>query len=117
MNWLNRKPKPQPRPRIPLPWGHLTLDQWRSRDASVNYARNLMDNANFQAMLAVLQNTMPIPDISDPARAGLEAARVRGYVQAIHVLMAMATPIEPDKPEVEADYEKTQEDMIPTESE
>ena len=83
----------------------------------MNYARNLMENANFQAMLAVLNNTCPIPDISDPTRAGLEAARVRGYVQAIHVLMAMATPAEQDKPEVEADYSTTAEEMIPTESE
>jgi hypothetical protein len=83
----------------------------------VRYARDLMEQPNFQGMLAVLHNTMPVPDISDPARAGLEAARVRGYVQAIHVLMAMSTPAEQDKPEVEADYSTMQEDLIPTESE
>ncbi len=102
---------------MPLPWSSLTLDVWRTREASVKYARDLMEQPNFQSMLAVLHNTMPVPDLSDVNRAGLEAARVRGYVQAIHVLMAMATPIEPDKPELEADYSTPAEDLIPTESE
>ncbi len=101
---------------MPLPWSGVTLDVWRSREASVKYARDLMEQPNFQAMLAVLHNTQPVPDISDPTRAGLEAARVRGYIQAVHVLLAMAVPVEPDKPELEADYSTPVEDLIATES-
>ncbi len=93
------------------------MDEWRANEARVAYARDLMQQANFQAMLSVLASTCPVPDISDVPRAGLEAARVRGYQQAIHVLIAMATPIEPDKPEVEADYSTPVEDLISTESE
>lgn len=110
--WLNRRPKQRPRQRVPLPWSNLTLDQWRAREASVHYARDLMEQPPFQGMLAVLHNSMPVPDISDPARAGLEAARVRGYVQAVHVLMAMSMPAEQDKPEMEPTYEKPVEDLI-----
>jgi hypothetical protein len=74
-----------------------------------------MEQPSFQGMLAVLHNTMPVPDISDVTRAGLEAARVRGYVQCLHVLLSMAIPAEQEKPELEATYETTAEDMIPTE--
>ena len=63
-------------------------------------------------MLAVLQNTMPIPDISDATRAGLEGARVRGYMQAIHTLLMMQSPTVAVADMPEPSYDSTIEDTM-----
>jgi hypothetical protein len=95
-----------------MPWSHLTLESWRASNVRVNFASKLLASRLGQDMIAVLQNTMPVPDISDATRAGLEGARVRGYMQAIHTILMMQTPaaIVSDLPE--ASYDTTADDMI-----
>jgi len=95
-----------------LPWSSLTLEQWRLSEIRVNFAAKLLASNLGRDMLAVLQNTMPPPDISDASRAAIEAGRVRGYMQAIATLMQMQVPTIGVKDLPEPTYETSTEDMI-----
>lgn len=108
--WSRQKPAPEI--RLPLPWSNLTLDAWRASNVRVQFATKLMASRMGQDMLAVLQNTMPVPDISDATRAGLEGARVRGYMQAVAVLLQMQVPLPVQMPMPEPTYESTVDETI-----
>lgn len=95
-----------------MPWSNLTLDAWRASDVRVKFAAKLLASRLGQDMIAVLQNTMPVPDISDATRAGLEGARVRGYMQAIHTILMMQTPAAIVSELPEPTYDTTAEDML-----
>ena len=78
----------------------------------VKFATKLLASKLGQDMIAVLQNTMPVPDISDATRAGLEGARVRGYMQAIATLLQMQVPMPNVQAMPEPTYDTTVDDMI-----
>lgn len=96
-------------------WSGTTLDAWRSSDTRVSYAQSLFRHPLFREMLSVLNNTLPVPDVSDASRAALEGARVRGYQQAVAVLLQMAKPLETPGPAIEANYDTPVENLEPTE--
>ena len=110
--WRKPPKKPVEPAKPALPWSHLTLDGWRSSDVRINFATKLFSSKLGQDMIAVLQNTMPVPDISDAARAGLEGARVRGYMQAIATLIQMQVPLPAVQALPEPDYSGTVEESI-----
>lgn len=78
----------------------------------VKFATKLLASRLGQDMLAVLQNTMPVPDISDATRAGLEGARVRGYMQAVHTILQMQVPLPSQMPLPEPTYDTPVEDTF-----
>src|SRR5262245_19223355 len=100
--WL--RPRPPSSTFTALPFSRLTLPQWRESEVRVTFARTLFAQGLGQDMLAVLQNTMPVPYLSRPEMAAIEAGRVRGYQQALAVLLAMTEPADTLFPEVPADY-------------
>lgn len=95
-----------------MPWSNLTLEAWRGSDVRVKFAAKLLASNLGKDMLAVLQNTMPVPDISDATRAGLEGARVRGYMQAIHTILMLQVPVVTMNVLGEPTYDATVEDTM-----
>lgn len=109
--WRSSPPTQEP-PKLALPWSNLTLDAWRANDVRVKFAAKLFSSGLGKDMLAVLQNTMPVPDISDATRAGLEGARVRGYMQAVATLLQMQAPLPVVQPMPEATYDTTVDQLL-----
>ena len=119
MRWFRKTPihaKSGPS-NPPMPWSTLTLDGWRTSDVRVKFATKLFSSRLGQDMLAVLQNTMPPPDVSDASRAAIEAGRVRGYMQAMATLMQMQVPGVTIAELPEPTYDTTAEEMLLAENE
>lgn len=100
-----------------LPWTGITLDEWCASPDRVKFVEDILSSALGKDMMSVLVATAPVPDISDATRAGLEAARTRGYQQAIAVLLKMAEFSGTPQSDVPADYSGSVEQMLAEESE
>lgn len=84
----------------------IDLPMWQQSDARIKWARDLWMSPDGSAMLSVLKNTMPVPDVVNPV---FDAGRVRGYQMALGVLQQMANHPPQAPVEVPVTYDKPEE--------
>lgn len=80
-------------PAVRLLHSSLTLDEWLSSPTRIDYARRLYSEPAFRALLSVLHNEAPIPNVgASPEALANQAAIVAGYMQCFNTLLALSVP-------------------------
>ena len=104
--WLRRWRRPA-RPviyNIIPQYNGMTLESWRASRPHIEWFRELLATPRFRDVLAVLNNTRPVPEITSTEVAALHGARARGYHEALAVLLELANEPPKDTLFPEPDY-------------
>lgn len=116
MKWLRHLARRTKSPvKVRLLHSSLTLDDWLSSPARIDYARRLYSEPAFRALLSVLHNEAPIPNVAAaPEALANQAALVAGYMQCFNTLLALAVP-PPAQSEAPAATYDSPESLVTTE--
>ena len=89
----------------PLPYRHITLDNWRSSSERVAYASELFKEPLFLDLVGMLSSVRAVPTgVLDPTTAAFLLGQRAGQDLVIGVLLSAATPYPKAPTDLPADY-------------